>query len=88
MLEYVLNDFGFTLEEIRSDSRKQELADCRHYIHYLLRETTKMNLREIGEVTNRTKTPVRNSLKKINNEKQYYKSVQRKIDEYLQTQCL
>lgn len=52
-IEPMLNYFGFSLEQMRSTSRKRELVVCRHFCMALLRRLTPMSQKNIAAYFNR-----------------------------------
>jgi chromosomal replication initiator protein len=53
-IEPMLDYFGFSLSEMKSQTRKRELVVCRHFCMALLKQTTAMSLKSIAEYFNRT----------------------------------
>jgi len=53
-IEPMLNYFGFSLEQMKSKSRKRELVVCRHFCMAILKFTTPMTLKSIARFFGRT----------------------------------
>ncbi len=54
-----------SLEDLKKVSRKQEIVYNRHLVMYLLKNKTKLNLREIGELFGKDHATVIHSCNKI-----------------------
>ena len=63
-INFILEEAGLTLDEIRSSSRSQNILLMRHYISYYLL-AKRYTYQEVGDFVNRDRTTIYNSQKVI-----------------------
>jgi chromosomal replication initiation ATPase DnaA len=66
LAESICEDFGVSLDDVKSNKKPQHIVDVRHIVAYCLFKNFSTSLKQVGDYLNRDHSTIIHSIRKVN----------------------